>query len=395
MLSTTDRQFIEQNLNADIASLMLHVATDKRWLVLQIQARQKAKNKLPNWYENHHLLFPKPLSVEQSSSEATAQFKANLVCGKTLIDATGGMGVDSLFFAKKIKNLVYIEQDFDTAQAAKYNFGVLGVHNVSVENENCIPFLERYENRADWLFLDPARRTKDNQVRVSQFADCEPDIKQFLPLFFKKADKILIKASPLIDIKQAIKELENVEKIYVVAVQNECKELLFILNPKRSLTDIQVVAVNLPAQQFEFEIEQEKKAEVVFSGPKKYLYEPNVAVLKAGAFKSVANAFGLSKIAHHSHLYTSDNIVQRFCGRSFEVLATVKADPKAISPFLTDNRANVSVRNFPMGADELRIKLKIKDGGEVYLVATTLQNNEKRIVVCRKTQNLYESSQSL
>ncbi len=385
-LSNEDKVFISEHLNSDVTKLVLKTIPDKRWLITQIISRKKAVKKLPNWYKNLDLLFPQPLSVEQSSSEITAKYKSELTNGHTLIDTTGGMGIDSAYFAQQVDNLIYIEQNTELAQITQFNFEVLGLNNTLVVNEDSISFLKNYPKKADWIYIDPARRSAEQQ-RVSKFSDCEPDITKILPLLFEKATKILVKASPLLDIQQAFRELSNIKAIHVVAVENDCKELLFELDSQLENIDaVKIYAINLPNQTFTFNISDEQNAVIPFSNPLNYLYEPNSAVLKAGAFKSVAQQYGLFKIAPHSHLYTSEQLVPDFCGRTFEILAITKVEAKALKPCLEDNKANITTRNFPMGVEELRKKLKLKDGGDVYLLATTFMNGDKRIIVCKKNQ---------
>ena len=384
-LTTENKAFIAKHFNDDTSKLILAVPQERRWLVHQIIARKKATKKLPTWVQNEDVVFPQSLSLEQSSSEITAQYKSSLVSGKILIDATGGMGIDSYYFSQKVENVICIEQNPELTEITKHNFEVLGQKNITVINQNCTDFLQSYSQKVDWIYIDPARRSSEQQ-RVSKLSDCEPNVINLLPLFFKKSNKILIKASPLLDIQQAIRELKNIKTIHVVAVENDCKELLFELDSETNHTPIQVHTFNFPNQVFRFDLESEKNISIQFSDPLKYLYEPNAAVLKAGAFKSVAAYYGIFKIAQHSHLYTFEKLINDFCGRVFEILAVVKIEIKALSPHLKDNKANITTRNFPTGAEELRKKLKIKDGGDVYLLATTLPNGEKRIIICKKPE---------
>jgi 16S rRNA G966 N2-methylase RsmD len=409
--SATDQAFIQAHLNEDATKLLLKLPIAQRWLAEQIMARQKAKNKLPTWYNNPAVIFPVSLSVEQSSSETTAQHKASLMTGKLLIDATGGMGIDAFYFAKRFEKVIYIEQKPELVELARYNFKQLGATNIDCICGDSFLFLEALTQKADWIYLDPARRSI-TQKRVYQLADCEPDVTKNLDFLFQKTDTILVKTSPILDIKQAIENLsENMGAIavrrsdlsdglhaisvHVVAVENECKEVLFELAQNlREVLSLSKVSLNLQTtnyrsnllqtQSFDFDLEIEQKTIVEFSNPLNFLYEPNVAVLKAGAFKSVGSRFGLSKIAPHSHLYTSDKLVNDFPGRTFEIVNTTKVDSQCLEPYLTNRKANLTVRNFPIGADELRKKLKLKDGGDVYLFATTLQNSDKRIIICRK-----------
>jgi 16S rRNA G966 N2-methylase RsmD len=383
--STADQAFVQTHLNDDATKLLLKLPPVQRWLAEQIIARQKIKTKLPTWYNNPTVLLPVSLSLEQSSSEITAKHKASLISGKLLIDATGGMGIDTFYFAKRFEKVIYIEQKPELVQLARYNFEQLGATNIDCICSEAMAFLNSFTEQIDWLYLDPARRSTTLQ-RVHQLADCEPDIIKNLEFLFKKTGNILVKTAPLLDIKQAIEDLESVNKIHIVAVENECKEVLFELMELQP-NNLKLQTSNftkLKEQFFDFDFKSEQQAVVAFSNPLKFLYEPNVAVLKAGAFKSVGSRFGLMKIAPHSHLYTSTELQSDFPGRIFEIIDTVKASNQDIEPYLADRKANLTVRNFPIGAEELRKKLKLKDGGDVYLFATTLQNNDKRIIICRK-----------
>lgn len=387
-LSNEQITFIQQHLQADPTSLLLKYGKEKEFLIGQIESRQKARHKLPTWYAEPRLVFPPAVSVEQSSSELTGHYKASLVVGARLIDATGGMGIDSYFFSQCCQSVTYVEQNEKLVQAAQHNFEILKVGNIRCIQGNSIDFLQQLEGKTDWIYVDPARRAADNR-RVVGLKDCDPDVVEHLPLLLRKAKHLLIKASPLLDIKQTLGDLPFITTVHVVAVENECRELLFELNEfGHSSTGPLIKTINFKNndnyQTFDFQWEKEATMAVPLSDPQRYVYEPNVAVLKAGAFKSIANAFGLAKIAPHSHLYTSENLVTDFPGRIFEVDTLLKADSKALAPFLPDGKANLTVRNFPATTDELRKKLKIKDGGNVYLLATTLANGDKRLLVCKK-----------
>ena len=384
--SATDQAFIQAHLTADVNQLLLKHGREKQPLIAQIEARQKARHKLPTWVAQPDSVFPVGVSVEQSSSEATAQYKANLVSGKLLIDLTGGMGVDSSFFATRFERVIYAEQNEQLVAQAQHNFAVLGIENITCICANSIDFLQQFSQKVDCIYADPARRVAQasSVKRVYALADCEPDILKHLPLLLEKSEQILLKTSPLLDIKQTLQELKNVQAVHAVAVENEVKELLFVLNNQPNET-LFVHATNLPHQFFSHDFAQESVLTASFSDPLRYVYEPNAAILKTGAFKSVATQFGLHKIAPNSHLYTSNELITDFPGRIFALQAIVKADAKALSPFLPDCKANLTLRNFPATTNELRKKLRLKDGGNVYLLATTLANGDKKILVCGKS----------
>ncbi len=387
MFSKEEIDFIQQHLDTDTNALFLKHGKDKETLIKQIEARQKSRAKLPEWYANPEVVFPPALSVEQSSSETTARYKASLISGGTLIDATGGMGIDSYFFSKQCEAVIYIEQNETLVTRAHHNFAVLKATNIRCVHQNSIDFLEKFPQKVDCIYLDPARRSAD-QKRVVSLPDCEPDVTKHLALLLKKAPHILLKASPLLDLKQTIQTLPFIHTVHVVAVDNECKELLFEISDCVVSPNIIVKTINLKSdnthQYFEFDWAQEAHTPVSLSPPLRYIYEPNAAILKSGAFKSIAHSLNISKIAPHSHLYTSPELVLDFPGRSFELEATLKADTKALREHLPTLKANLTVRNFPATTDELRKKLKLKDGGDVYLLATTLLNGDKRLLKCRK-----------
>lgn len=387
VLLDEQRQFIREHLSASVAALLLKYGKNREVEIRQIEARQKAKQKLPSWYAEERLIFPPAVSVEQSSSETTGRYKAALVSG-TLMDATGGMGIDVSFFAKNCMSVLYVEQKPELVERARYNLDVLGHQNVQCLQGNSLEILPTLDTVFDWIYLDPARRSADNR-RVVGLRDCEPDVVTHLPLLLQKAKRLLIKASPLLDLKQTLLDLPQLSVIHVVSVENECKELLFELSSEAQPTGSPTVrTINFKSddivQTFDFEWNSEQSLAVTLCAPQTYLYEPNASVLKAGAFKSVANAYGVEKIAPHSHLYTSETLVEHFPGRIFRVEAVVKVDAKALAPFLPDGKANLTVRNFPLSTDELRKKLKLKEGGSTYIFATTLANGDKRLLVCKK-----------
>ncbi len=395
-LSEKEQQFIREHRTDDIGALLLRpnpAGLDLKKLAAQLSARQKARFKLPTWYETDELVFPPAMSVEQASSEATARYKASLVQGGLLLDLTGGMGVDTWAFAQRLRTVIYVEQQPELAKLAADNLETLGLTNVRVQTGNGLVVVQTLSEPADWLYLDPHRR--DGQGgKVVRLADCEPDLSKpdVLADLLTKASTILLKTSPLIDIDATIRQLsgpaQGVRAVHVVALQGEVKEVLFIIDGQPvDQAMIEVNAVNLLSDntiRICFQRQEERTAEVTFGHPETYLYEPNAAVLKAGAFRLVASRFGLLKLAPHSHLYTSDALRADFPGRIFRVDQSVRADRKALQAVVPGLKANLTVRNFPQTVAELRKKLGLQEGGEQYLFATTLLNGDKRLIVCRK-----------
>src|SRR5688572_21562159 len=365
------RAFIETNQAADPAALMLQA---KRYpnlpvaeLVQQIQARQKAKTKLPSWAQNFDLIFPVNLSVEQASSEQTARFKASLVSGELLIDLTGGFGVDVFHFAQRFREVYHVEQNSELSETVRYNFEKLGITNVTFFTENANVFLQDFKGKADCIYLDPARRGNANQ-KVHLLEDCEPDVLEMLPELRQKARTILLKTAPLLDINLAIAQLKTVEKIWVVAVENECKEVLYKIGQVEN-TDPEITAVNLQPKavnaEFTFYKAGEEPAEVSYSEPLAFIYEPNAAIMKAGAFRQIAQRYKLQKLHRNSHLYTSTELIPEFPGRSFSLKTVAKYSKKVLLQLIPEKKANITVRNFPETVAQIRQKTGLKDGGNL------------------------------
>lgn len=397
-LSLAEQEFIRTHLTDDVRALALQTpppGLDLRKLVAQIAARQKGREKLPTWYANDALIFPPALSVEQASSEQTARYKASLVSGSRLLDLTGGMGIDSWAFAQQMQQVTYIERNEALAQLAAYNLPLLGFTNVAVQAGDGLTFLEELDESqkpADWIYLDPHRRDAMGS-KVVQLADCEPDMTKAstVAALLKKGNKVLLKASPLLDIKLAVQQFAGrVESVHIVAVSGEVKEILFLLgNQVIEQQNTLINAVNLLANEtktFRFQWHEEQTASITMGNPSTYLYEPNAALLKAGAFRLIADRFGLTKLAPHSHLYTNDEVCHDFPGRIFAVLDVFKPDAKLIKKSIPDLKANLTVRNFPQTVAELRKKLSLREGGDLYIMATTLLNGDKRLILTKKLQ---------
>ncbi|MFD2098894.1 THUMP-like domain-containing protein [Flagellimonas iocasae] len=352
-------------------------------LAEQLEAKKKCKYKLPTWFNTPLIYYPNKLNIEQTSSEETAQYKSDLVDGKTLLDLTGGLGVDTYFFSKKVDSVFHCEINQNLSEIAHHNFEVLGQKNISCIPKDGLDFLTKTDKNFDWLFVDPSRRN-DKIGKVFLFKDCLPNLPEHLHLLFQKSKNILVKASPLLDIKQGIEELNFVKEIHVVAIQNEVKELLFVLN-KDYDGPIVIKTMNQVHDQkmtFNFRLEDEATVSVGFNEPKKYLYEPNSAILKSGGFKSVADTFGLKKLHQHSHLYTSDVLID-FPGRKFSISRTLAYSKKALKEF-THKKANITTRNFPVSVAEIRKKHQIKDGGDTYLFFTKTASDTLTVLECEK-----------
>lgn len=380
-------QFIIEHANDDIHHLMLQSSryplVDMTLAIRQIAGRQKIQSKVPLFYNTPDILYPVQLSLEQSSSETTALYKSSLCEGNLLVDLTGGFGVDCCFMSAHFRKAVYIERQRELCELAKHNFSALALYHIEVINCETEKYLSEIEV-ADWIYIDPARRSTAGR-KVVLLADCEPDVTTLLPVLQAKTQHIMLKLSPMMDISVVLEQLPGVAEVHVVAVENECKEILLIIDSqKKEPTKIKAVNFlkNNQKHFFDFELGEEQRAVSFFSTEvQKYLYEPNAAIMKCGAFKLIGSRFGIRKLHKNTHLYTSNELISDFPGRIFEVRniwGNSKKDWKKNLEHL--QKANISTRNYPIQADELRKKLKLKDGGDIYLYACTLANEEKTII---------------
>lgn len=373
LLSEEIQAYINEHLNDDVADLSLrselrHLSFFKE-ILEQIKSKKKAKSKLPTWFEKEGIVFPPSISMEQCSSELTAEYKARLISGQKLVDLTGGFGIDSYYLSQNFEETDYVERNEKLCEICHHNFTVLDA-NVRVNKQIAEEFLERGEH-FDWIYLDPARRDDVNN-KVFRLEDCTPDVITLQDELLKNSEHILIKLSPMLDIKQGLLQLRHVSEVHVIAVRNEVKELLFTIKKGfEGVAQIHCINLNQNAKsEFTFTLSEEEFTESKFSEIQGYLYEPNAAIMKAGAFKSIANRFELKKINQHTHLYTSEELIEEFPGRSFKVIEELPLNKKLKSSF-PDMKANITVRNYPLSVQQLRNKTGIKEGGEHYIFAFT------------------------
>tara|TARA_Y100001933_G_scaffold172174_2_gene170318 strand:+ start:7115 stop:8293 length:1179 start_codon:yes stop_codon:yes gene_type:complete len=387
ILKTGVQTFIEKKWNADIMSVLLKKPVfediSQQELVQQLEGKKKSKDKLPTWFNTMGIYYPKKRNLEQTSSEITAAYKAALVSGKSLVDLTGGFGVDTYFFSNKIARVDHCEIDAELSEIVAHNFSLFGIENVSFHTKDGMEFLKECNGKADWVYADPSRRD-DKKGRVFLLKDCEPDIVGNLDTILEKTANVLLKTSPLLDISQGTKELKHVAKIHVVALKNEVKELLWVLK-KGYRKEPQIITANLmgdSVQHFSFFPSEERNAKVNIGPPSKFLYEPNAAILKAGAFKLIADRFGIQKLHEHSHLYTSNRLID-FPGRCFAIQSVIPYGKKTLKE-LGVEKANVTVRNFPEAVATIRKKHKIKGGGDTFLFFTTNMHGKLIVLKCTK-----------
>lgn len=394
-LSQQQIEFILQNENKNVHEIALkfdkkkYPDLDIGFLLKQIAGRQIAKTKIPGWYKNQNIIYPVHLSMEQASSEITAKYKSGLFLnhGGKFADLTGGLGVDFSFISQQFSQSFYVEQDDELCETAKYNFEQLLLNGVTVVNNKAENFISNNDGY-DLIYLDPSRRDIAGR-KVIRIEDCVPNLSLMQKSLAEKSQMVLVKYSPMLDVSRALRQLNNVSGVHVVSVDNECRELLFVLSEKVDLESI--VTVNLKSngtsESFVFTHREEKECTVDYTSKiLRYLYEPNASILKAGAFKSVGRRFNLKKLHINSHLYTSDDLMTEFPGRIFEVISYFVPTKRNIKSFVSKyNKANIAVRNYPDSVGEIRKKTGIKDGGDTYLFASTMLENKKIWLVCQKT----------
>ena len=388
MLDTATIEFITQHRNDDSRMLALQAkrypGVDMREAVVQVEGWQAAKAKLPAWAAIEGIIYPPRISMEQCSSEATALYKASMVAGERLADLTGGFGIDCSYMARSFSEAVYVERSELLCSIAKHNFELLGLGHISVVNANSEDVLPTLEP-VDWIFIDPARRDGDGR-KVVALSDCEPDVTYLEELLLQKGRRVMVKCSPMLDITAACSHLKCVEEVHVVAVNNECKELLLVLGGNAT-GDIPYHCVNITStgmQSFTLGSKERAATAVLCDAPGKYLYEPNAAIMKAGCHNALTSLPGVAKLHPNSQLYTSDNLVVDFPGRTFRVERVCGFSKNELKGVQALGKANIAVRNFPESVQQLRKRLKLSDGGESYIFATTLNDGSKVLVVCSK-----------
>lgn len=387
ILSPEIQAFIDANVDKKIAQLAFqkNPFPTVEWISIlnQIEAKSKAKDKLPTWFNTKSIVYPSKISIEQTSSEKTALYKATLISGDSLIDLTGGFGVDDYYFSKKIKEVAHCEINPELSNIVKHNFEQLNIKNCTCYAGDSQKTLEILNQKWDWIYIDPSRRN-DAKGKVFMLKDCLPNVPENLDFYFKKTDSILIKTAPLLDISAGLLELKNVKNIHIVALENEVKELLWELH-KDYLGSVTLKTVNILKETFEiFDYILDQKSEITnYSQPEKYLYEPNSAIMKSGGFDAVGSFYHLNKLHKHSHLYTSKDLIL-FPGRVFKIENSIPYSKSEMKIHLENKQANITTRNFPDTVENIRKKWKIKDGGNKYTFFTTDENNHKIVLICTK-----------
>ena len=390
-------EFIKRHADDDVRQLALHAKSldgvDLTFALEQIAGRQTARRKLPAWASTEGIVYPPHLSMEQCSSEQTARYKACLAGqGRLIVDLTGGFGVDFSFMSQGFKKAVYVERQQSLCEIARGNFQLLGLSQAEVVCSDAADYLCAMEH-ADLIYIDPARRD-DNGARTYGISDCTPDVLALRELLLEKADRVIIKLSPMLDWRKAVNDLgeQYVREVHIVSVGNECKELLLLLGQGEGLRlicacDNQRLEVDEAHKAYEsyesYEPYRPYRPDEIHQGI--FLYEPNASIMKAGCFDEVSRQFKVGQLAQNSHLFVSANYVNDFPGRSFQIDAVTSMNKRELKEKLQGlKQANIAVRNFPLTVAELRKRLKLSEGGSVYIFATTLASGNRVLILCRK-----------
>ena len=380
--STLD--YIRQHADEDVRQLALRghkcLDVDLQYALEQIAGRQKARTKLPSWAAIDGIVYPPHLSMEQCSSEATARYKASIAGkGALFVDLTAGFGVDMALISQGFQKAVHVERQPQLCAISSENFRLLGLNHIEVVCGDGVAYLHTMRH-ADLLFIDPARRDVHGG-RTYDISDCTPNVLEILDEMLEKADRVMIKLSPMLDWRKAVADLGKVNEVHIISVDNECKELLLILSKTKK--PLRVFCVNNDEC---FEV-----IEGISSQPRplpqdmRYLYEPNASVMKAGCFDLIEQRFGVVQLERNSHLFVSDKEILGFPGRQLLIEKRTSMNKRELKAALADvDRANITVRNFPMSVAELRKRLKLKEGGDVYIFATTISDEGHQLLVCRK-----------
>ena len=332
----------------------------------QLKGIQVSKYKFPTLYQTKNIYFPPSINLEQASSEAAAEYKATLVNGNTLIDLTAGYGIDTIAFSKSFQKVYHIEQNPELSDIVQHNANILAPNLETYTGTFQSFFEENPALKFDVIYLDPARRNSGGRKFILE--DLEPNILEWIPTFFEKSDKIIIKLSPLLDITSTLQQIDHITEIHIVAVKNEVKDFLIILDKKHTSKNPLIKAVNLETNhpKFQFQFEEEQFSQAKFGSIQHYIYEPNVAILKTGAFKLISDKLKLTKLHQNTHLYTSDQIIDEFPGKIYQINQVIENPKKEILKM----KANVLVKNFSQPIDIVKKKFKIVDGGEITLIFT-------------------------
>lgn len=387
----TNKEFIQHYKEEDVRALALKrvpEGIDLPYCLRQIEGWQTARYKLPRWAATDGIIYPPRLSMEQCSSERTAMYKCETIQRllpqdrSSMADLTGGFGIDFSYLAAKFGKSIYVERQEELCAIARHNISLLGLSETTVrcaESEDFLPDMEP----CTLIFLDPARRDTAGR-KVAALEDCSPDVTKLASILLEKADVVMLKLSPMLDIHDALRKLPCIREVHVISVEGECKELLLVMKAGRE-TEPVFHCANLGAEKCTYIVDDSTYQPTVSADIGEYLYEPNASILKAGVQDSLCKDFGLKKLHPFSHLFTSGQKVEDFPGRCFRVVCVSDFSKRSLKEMLSGIvKANLTIRNFPSTVAELRKKWRLKEGGDDYLFATTVADGSHALILCKK-----------
>lgn len=365
---------------------------DMPWALDQIRGWQIARSKLPSWAEIEGMIYPPHISMEQCSSEFTAIYKTS-ICKRLqsefsdkmplLIDLTGGFGVDFSFMCRNFENAVYVERQQHLCDIAKHNLDLLEIRHADVKCGDGVEYLNAMKSANAVIYLDPARRDV-NGAKTYAIEDCTPDVVELCDELVEKAYAVIIKLSPMLDWHAAVEKLKYVTEVHVVSVDNECKELLLLMH-KDAKQPVKLFCVNNEDVFITTQEQPNVSVSPISIDDTKCLYEPNASIMKTGCFNQLVSRYNVCSIGRNSHLFVSNDEIDGFPGRRFRIMSISSFNKKELKQKLKGiEQANITVRNFPLSTDQLRKRLKIKDGGDVYIFATTVWNDQHALIICKK-----------
>lgn len=385
----SNEEFIAQNKDADVHALALNKAPagiDLHFCLQQIEGRQLAQRKLPSWAKTEGILYPPKLSLEQCSSEQTALYKQQLVerllpKGRhKMVDLTGGFGIDFSYLAKLFDEAEYVEQNIALCEIAQHNMPLLGLSKTKVNNRTCEDLLDEM-GHFDLIYIDPSRRDASGR-KVVALSDCSPNIEELHDKLLNHAQFVLVKLSPMLDIQDTLRRLPNASEVHVISVGGECKEILLVLCREKK-DELRFYCVNIATQTQSFCTKTRDVEPVLASQLERYLYEPNASIMKAGVQNALCQTYDVKKLHPFSHLFVSSHFIEDFPGRSFIIEDYCGFGKKDLKKLLEDiSQCNLTIRNFPATVADLRKRLKLREGGNIYLFATTLSDESHVLIRC-------------
>jgi len=385
-------KYVDIYKNYDSKELALKLSKNymlpARAIAEQVQCNQKAKKKLPSFTGKN--LFFDGVALEQSSSEATARYKSSIISGSSIISLTGGLGIDELFFVNDFNKVVYCELNKVIYRIFDHNISQLNISNIAVNNTDSIEYLSKQDNDSfDWIYIDPSRRDRDRRSVDLEY--CSPNVYDNIELFFQKSENVMIKTAPAYDLTEAVRRFPNLTEIHVVSLDGECKEVLLLLNRDCVNENPKVISVELNSRndkRFILSSKFTNESQKYISELKSYFYEPDCSIIKSNLTPLLAEKYNLLFINNITPYLTNSELIDDFPGRSFEVVHSLPFNEKVIKKYLKENniiKANVSKRDFKLSVDEIRLRFKLKDGGEFYLFFTRNSKDKAIMIVCKKS----------